>query len=179
MPEIEIRPATQTDLDEMLSINHGYTSTHVMQMDLTQDVSTIGVTFRNVRLPRAVRVNYPRSGENLIHSWSQTNSTFVGCIGKEIVAYIGLEELEATGVVKVRDIVVRESKRRLGIASGMLLASEDWAARRRDRMILLEIQARNNPGISLARKLGYQFTGYQDHYFPNADMALFFSKLIR
>ncbi len=86
--------------------------------------------------------------------------------------------MNASGIVRVRDLVVKLDKRRLGIASGILLASEEWAVRRNNQAIIMELQTKNDPAIKMATKLGYQFCGYQDQYFPNKDMALFYSKYL-
>jgi ribosomal protein S18 acetylase RimI-like enzyme len=179
MPEIEIRPAKQEDLEGLLAIDHDYTSHYAYQMEISQDAHAISVNFRNMKLPRAAAVKYPRNDDELVLSWEKATAIFVGWINGQIVSYLNLEEIKPTKAIRVRDLVVVNEKRRLGIASGMLLASEEWAAKRKNAMILMELQTRNYPAISLARKLGYQFCGYQDHYFSNKDMALFFSKFIR
>jgi ribosomal protein S18 acetylase RimI-like enzyme len=40
----------------------------------------------------------------------------------------------------------------------------------------LEIQTKNHPAISFAQKHGFQFCGYNERYYPNGDIALFFSR---
>lgn len=179
MPEIEIRPARQEDLDRMLEIDHSFSTLYVFQMDISQETNTIGINFRNVKLPRAAAVNYPRSESQLINSWEKATSIFVAWINGEVAAYICLEEKPESKIVRVGDLVVIKEKRRMGIGHSLLLASEEWAARRKNTLILMEMQAKNYPAISLARKLGYQFCGYQDNYFPTHEMALFFCKHVR
>jgi len=41
------------------------------------------------------------------------------------------------------------------------------------------MQSKNNPAIRMANKLGFSFCGFRDHYFPNQDLALFFSRFVR
>jgi RimJ/RimL family protein N-acetyltransferase len=41
------------------------------------------------------------------------------------------------------------------------------------------MQSKNHPAIQLAHKLGFEFCGYNDHYFSNQDIALFFSRPLR
>ena len=178
MPEIEIRPAKQEDLENLIVLNHNYVSQYVLQMDMTQETNLFSVNFRKVRLPRLMNVAYPRIGDDLILSWQKANAMFIGFIGEEIISYVTLEEMNASGIVRVRDLVVKLDKRRLGIASGILLASEEWAVRRNNQAIIMELQTKNDPAIKMATKLGYQFCGYQDQYFPNKDMALFYSKYL-
>jgi ribosomal protein S18 acetylase RimI-like enzyme len=68
--------------------------------------------------------------------------------------------------------------RRQGIGKALLLAAEDWAVHRGNFRLILELQSKNHPGISLARKRGYEFCGYIDRYYPNQDIALFFGKSV-
>lgn len=178
MPEIEIRHVIQEDLSEMITINHSYLTGHVLKMELLQEDSRIKTEFRNSRLPREMTVQYPRNEEELLASWQKCTSILVGRIKEKIVSYIGIEELRLSGIVKVKDLVVASPNRRLGIASGLLLATEDWSSKRNNSIIILEMQMKNNPMINFSRKLGYSFSGYQDYYFPNHDLALFFEKRI-
>lgn len=179
MPEIEIRTAKQEDLESMLAIDHSFQSNYAFQMDISQDSNNISVNFRNVKLPRSAIVKYPRNEDELVLSWENASVIFVGCISGQIVAYLCLEEIPSLKAIRIRDLVVSKDWRRQGIASGMLLASEDWTIKRKTNMLLVEVQSRNNPAITMVKKLGYQFCGFQDHFFPNKDMALFFHKVIR
>jgi GNAT superfamily N-acetyltransferase len=178
MPEIEIRAVKQDDLTSMIELDHSYKTDHMLQMQMNNDEANIGVSFRKVRLPRLSTIQYPRNEEDLIKSWEHSSSIFVGIIRNEFVAYIGMEEIPSSSVVRVRDIVVAPDYRRLGIASGLILAAEKWAAGRKFSMMIMEMQPKNNPAISLARKLGYSFSGFQNRYFPNQEMAIFFEKYI-
>jgi GNAT superfamily N-acetyltransferase len=76
-------------------------------------------------------------------------------------------------------LVVVPSARRKGIASALILAAQDWARRRNDRRMILELQSKNTPAIRMALKLGFEFCGYNDHYYLNQDIALFFTQFLR
>jgi hypothetical protein len=41
------------------------------------------------------------------------------------------------------------------------------------------MQPKNYPAICLAQKLGFDLCGYNDRYFANQDIALFFAKNLR
>jgi ribosomal protein S18 acetylase RimI-like enzyme len=45
--------------------------------------------------------------------------------------------------------------------------------------MFLDMQSKNYPAIRLAQKMGFVFSGYSDHYYPNQDIALFFSLDVR
>jgi hypothetical protein len=42
----------------------------------------------------------------------------------------------------------------------------------------MEMTTKNNPAICMARKLGYEFCGYNDHYYETQDIALYFGRSI-
>jgi ribosomal-protein-alanine N-acetyltransferase len=77
------------------------------------------------------------------------------------------------------DLAVTRRTRRQGIGSALILAGQEWARHKRCHRMVLEMQPKNYPAICLVQKLGYDLCGYNDHYFPNRDIALFFSKALR
>jgi ribosomal protein S18 acetylase RimI-like enzyme len=66
--------------------------------------------------------------------------------------------------------------RRQGIASVLVLAAREWGVQHDCRNLVIEMQPKNNPAIQLASKLGFVFCGYNDRYYANGDIGLFFSK---
>jgi RimJ/RimL family protein N-acetyltransferase len=44
---------------------------------------------------------------------------------------------------------------------------------------MIEMQSKNHPAIRLAQKHGYEFCGYNDHYYLTQDVALFFAKVLK
>ena len=79
----------------------------------------------------------------------------------------------------MNDLVVDELWRRKGIASSLFQAVRDWGLARKYSRITLEMSSKNYPAICLAKKLGFEFTGFNDNYFFNNDIALFFSRLLK
>ncbi len=65
MPEIEIRPAQITDLNTLLRMDHSYQTAYVWQMDRFSEKGQISIYFREVRLPRPVRIEYPNPPEKV------------------------------------------------------------------------------------------------------------------
>jgi ribosomal protein S18 acetylase RimI-like enzyme len=65
------------------------------------------------------------------------------------------------------------------VASALLMAAQNWAAGRSVRRIIMELQSKNLPAIRLSQKFGYDFCGYNDHYYLTQDVVLFFSKAIK
>lgn len=180
MPAIQIRPAVDTDIPVLTALEHGYSSDHVWQMDLQNEDGQIGVRFREVRLPRPVRVEYPRSTDSLLEDWNQRSGILVAMLEGQVVAYTSMMQGILPRTTWMTDLAVEPGLRRQGIGSALVLAAMEWAsAHRQTRRLVLEMQSKNYPAISLAQKLGFDFCGYNDHYYENQDVAIFFSKWIR
>jgi ribosomal protein S18 acetylase RimI-like enzyme len=98
---------------------------------------------------------------------------------QDIVGYISLLERGMDSSVSVTDLVVNAATRRQGVGSALLASAHDWAAGRSLRRIILETQSKNLPAIRLAQKFGYDFCGYNDHYYLTQDVALFFARALK
>ncbi len=180
MPEIEIRPAVAEDLPFLLKIEHSYHSSYVWQMDRTLQEGQINIVFRQTRLPRTVRIEYTGSHPSLSEeTWDQYQALLVATVATIPVGYIGTSDQVPSRVMWVTACAVREDYRRQGIGTALILAVQEWGAEKGYRKAIVELQSKNHPGVQLARKLGYEFCGYNDHYFPNQDIALFFSRSLR
>jgi len=139
----------------------------------------INTGFKETDLPREMKIYYPCSPETLLKRWKEFSSILVGCIDNAPVGYISLSTIITPRMVWVKDLVVKELWRRKGIATTLIRAAFDWAmARKFDRMTI-EMSSKNYPAISLMQKLGFEYSGFNDNYFANNDLALFFTRFIR
>lgn len=179
MPEIEIRPVVSNDILALMTLEHYYLTSYVWQMDRAAEGGQLTANFREVRLPRQVRVEYPHSPQWLQDNWKQQMALLVAVYAGQPVGYVCVTEQLSEGSAWIRDLVVGEKMRRKGIATGLALAAKDWAIQRGYRRIILEMQSKNQPAIRLATRLGYEFCGYNDQYYANQDIALFFARYLR
>jgi len=180
MPEIEIRPAIAEDIPSLVQFDHDSVSDYVWQMDIRHsEEGEIFVNFRQVRLPRSVKVDYPRPVHALAEDWMDRSGLLVAVHQGKAVGYVSLSTNLAPFTASVTDLVVVRRLRRQGIASALLLAAQEWARQRGCTRLMLEMQLKNFPAICLAKKLGFDFSGYNDRYYPNQDIALFFAKSLR
>jgi len=179
MPEIEIRPAIAADIASLVAIDHTYTSDFVWQMEMQVDEGRVGVSFREIHLPRSVRVDYPRPTRNLAEGWVERHGLLVAIHADEVVGYISLMLNIAPNTAWATDLAVLRRMRRQGIGSSLVLAAQEWGLAHESRNLVLEIQPKNYPAIRMAQKLGFEFCGYNDRYFANRDIGLFFAKSLR
>jgi GNAT superfamily N-acetyltransferase len=157
MPEIEIRPAIASDIPALMAIDHTYSSDFVWQMDIQVEDSLVSVSFREIRLPRSVRVEYPRSPQTLAEGWTERQGLLVALLEGEPVGYISLMLNIAPLTAWVTDLTVMRRLRRQGIGSTLLLAAQEWGEQHACRRILLELQPKNHAAIHMAQKLGFDF----------------------
>jgi ribosomal protein S18 acetylase RimI-like enzyme len=176
---IQIRQAISSDISDLVRLDHDFSTDHVWQMALNRATDEIGILFRQVRLPRPMRVHYPRPPQRLADEWTRRAAVFVGEADGERLAYLCLVHGLADNSGWVSDLVVSSRHRRQGIGTAMLGMARAWSRDRHHESLFLEMQSKNFPAINLARKLGFTFAGYSDQYYPDQDIALFFRLGIR
>jgi len=179
MPEIEIRPAVFIDLPMLATMDHSLETAYVWQMDRMIDNGHISINFREVRLPRAVRLEYPNPFVWENKGILDDPGLLVAEMDGQQVGYIYIKQSQLPNTAWVKDLAVRADLRRKGIGSALVLAAQDWAVHRNLRRLVIEMQSKNYPAIQMAIKLGCDFCGYNDHYYSNQDIALFFACYLR
>jgi GNAT superfamily N-acetyltransferase len=179
MPDVEIRRAVASDIPIVMAIDHTCQTDYVWQMDTQREEDQLGAIFREIRLPRTVSVPYPRSLATLPDMWNRRSGMLTAMIGGQVIGYIRMSDLIVPHTAWLTDIVVSPRFRRQGVAMALILAAQSWAVDRKNNRALLEMPSKNNPMVQLARKLGYEFCGYNDLYYETQDIALFFGRSIR
>jgi ribosomal protein S18 acetylase RimI-like enzyme len=170
---------SEDELAECLTIDRSYLSDRVWQMDVREDRGEIAVRFRPVRLPRMVAVEYPRPAESLLHLWRQRDCFLVALAEGIILGYVNVRIRPGEQGAWLEDLVVNAPFRRHKIGSALLEQAGEHAHDRGLRRLTLAVQTKNHPAISFAQANGLVFCGYNDHYFPNQDIAIFFTKNLR
>lgn len=170
-----IRKAISSDIPTLMGLDHGYSTDHVWQMSLERGATEIGTIFREVRLPRPMRVTYPRDYERLADEWTNRSALLVAENGELLLGYLSIVDGPAQAMGWITDVVVDLRHRRSGVASRLIGAAREWCRKRGIRILFMEMQSKNYPAICLAKKMGFMFSGYSDQFYPEQDIALFFS----
>ena len=101
---------------------------------------------------------------------------------------VALDELEVVGyggvallgdVADIHTLTIKESYRRLGIASSMLEKLESWAIQRGAKALMLEMREGNEAAMSLYQKAGYQLISRRDNYYAKGIHALIMRKEVK
>lgn len=181
MTEIQVRPAQLEDLARLAELDQGYSTDYVWQMEHRDDAATgqTQVAFRPVRLPRPMRVNVARDAGRLVDDWNRRVCFLVAEQSGGIKGYLNVILAPAPDTAWVAECVVDRGFRRTGIGSVLLAAAGQWARANRLKRLVLEMHSKNYPAICFAQKHGFAFSGYNDRYYPNQEVALFFGLTLK
>jgi GNAT superfamily N-acetyltransferase len=194
-----LRSADLADLGACLNLDADSQTDHVWQMDEREENGGRAVRFQTVRLPRVMHISYPRQRDDLSAAWEGGSIVLVMVEerayeggaeppGAEmpvaepldadppcILAYCQLDTCTWQGSGWISHLIVDRPHRRRGIATAMLEASTLWARREGLQRLMVSVQTKNYPAICFCEKNGFAFCGYNDRYFKNRDIALFFT----
>ena len=170
-----IRSAISSDIPQLMELDHHYSTDYVWQMGLESQQDVMLASFREIRLPRPMRVEYPRDPSLLADGWTQKSLLLVVEVDDYMLGYLSLNTGHVPGAGWVTDLVIGSQFRRQGLATQLVHHARGWLATRGYPSMILEMQSKNYPAISLARKMGFVFSGYSDRYYPDQEIALFFT----
>jgi ribosomal protein S18 acetylase RimI-like enzyme len=173
-----IRSATAADLPRCLSFDTAFETDYVWQMDSRLQEGQTTISFRTVRLPRPMKVAYPRDTKQLNAAWDACDAMLVADDNRTLVGYAALAKRGAQAAAWVQDLIVSKSARRQGVGSALLTGVIRWAREEKLSWITIEVQTKNYPAIQFCQKHGFTFCGYNDHFFANQDIAVFFTKAV-
>lgn len=174
MAQIQIRPAAQADLEKIALLDHSYSTDYVWQMEARDEAGLVSISFRTSRLPRSVRVAFPRDPHNLVNEWNRRVCFLVAEEQNQLKGYLNLTLAAAPETGWLADMAIDRRFRRSGVGSVLLAAACQWARQNSLKRLIAEVQSKNYPAISFAQKNGWVFCGYNDRYYANQDVALFF-----
>jgi ribosomal protein S18 acetylase RimI-like enzyme len=178
MTAVTIRKAVSPDIELFVKFDHTVKTDRVWQMAQTLNPEKISTSFIETKLPRDLKLSYPRSPETLLQNWKNHSVILTACVEGKPIAYLSINTVNSRDTIWIKDLVVDETWRRQGVASTLYHAANQWGKSRKFRSAMMEMASKNYPAICLARKMGFEFTGFNDHYLENNDIALFFSRYL-
>lgn len=177
-----VRAATPDDLAACLRLDLTYETEYAWQVDLRDESGAIAISFRTARLPRQLRGVYPRSAALLESAltWLPDEGRFwVVEVGGQVVGYSVLRLDSARATAHLSDLAIDRAMRRRKFGTALLTAAHATAAEVGAAHLIVEAQTKNYPAICFCQKNGLAFCGFNDLYYPNHDIALFFGQNIR
>ena len=174
-----IRSVRDSDWESCLGIDLSYDTDVAWQMDETQDAGEWHVSFREIRLPRTLRIQPPVPDVSTLKSWQSRHSFWVAVEQRGIVGYLGLDTDPARHHAQITDLAVAPQFRRQGVASALLERALEGCMRQHMQQLVLVCPLRAHPALSFALKHRFAFCGFQDAYWPGQEVALFFRLRVR
>jgi ribosomal protein S18 acetylase RimI-like enzyme len=177
---LTIRDATDHDPDVCAKLDLTYDTDYVWQVDVRDEAGAIATSFRTVRLPRLMHATYPFNLAVLREAVdTQVMRLMIAEVAGEVCGYLMMRIDSGHSIGWITDIAVGRAWRRRRVGSTLLLAAYGRAQERRLYRLMVETQTKNYPGICFCQKNGLIFCGFNDRYYPNHDVALFFGQNIR
>ena len=176
-----IRDGIETDIQACLELDHRYDTEFVWQMRLQEDVNQRQITFQTEKLPRLLETTWQTS-EHRLRLALPANQCFLIAESREendILGYLTMRNDPVYQIAQLQDLVVSRPYRRRRIGSRLLTVARKWAREHELVRLNAELQTRNYPAIIFCQQLGLTFCGFNDHYFPEQDIAIFFGTSLR
>lgn len=176
-----IRDGLESDIDACLNLDHDYQTDHVWQMRMLQNTGEWQITFTTERLPRTLDVVYPVHRKRIERAIPDNHCFLVAASKDEpaILAYLVMHHEPVYQVGWIQDVVISRIYRRQRIGTRLINVAQRWAAEKGIVQLTAEIPTKNVPGIQFFQNRGFSFCGFNDQYFANRDIAVFFSKAMR
>ena len=177
-----IRDGQARDIVACLAIDSSYETEFVWQMTVSQDADMHQVSFSRQRLPRSMRVSFAMSEARIQRALPEDQCFLVAAesLAREtVLGYLTMRSDPIQRNAYVQDIVVTPDLRRQRIGLRLVTVARKWATERRLERLIVETQTKNYPCIALCQKAGLEFCGFNDQYFQNKDIAVFFSQTLR
>jgi GNAT superfamily N-acetyltransferase len=176
-----IRDGMRNDIPDCLELDHSYETDTVWQMKISNEDGW-RIDFRPERLPRVVDAVCEVNEERIRAALLPEHCFLVATTREadpEIIGYLTMHADRINRIGWIEDVVVSRLYRRHKIATRLSRVAVGWAKEHGLSSVMIETQTKNYPGIRFCEAAGFAFCGFNDRYFPNRDIAVFFSQSVR
>lgn len=175
-----IRDGHAEDIADCLDLDHTYETDYVWQVQMNNEDGW-RIDFKTERLPRALTVTYPASEARMRAGLAPDQCFLVATTrdNPEVIGYLVMRADPLYRFGQVQDVVIAPHFRRQKIGSRLTKIAAQWAREQHLTSLMIETQTKNLPGIRFCEAAGFNFCGFNDRYFLNRDIAVFFSQSLR
>ena len=174
-----IRRVRDGDWEACLEVELSYETEYAWQMESLEQNREQGARFREVRLPRKLRIRHPIPEASQIQNWKAAEEFLVAIEHRQIIGFIGVRQDLIEHQVRVVDFGVTTEYRRQGVGTSLLRRSAEWCVRQRISHLVLPCPLKAHPAIQFANKHRFNFGGFQEDYWPDHEVALLFYQRLR
>jgi ribosomal protein S18 acetylase RimI-like enzyme len=173
---MRIYRAALHDLAACLALDGSYETEYVWQVTQQLENSQVATRFRTIRLPRTMHVSYPSWGEALLAHQERGDLIMVGVESAEVRGYLDVESQPDQGIAWLHHLIVSPSYRRHGIGTALLASGLLHAQQLGLSQAMTVIQSKNFPAIKFLERNGFAFCGYNERFYRNLDIGLYFAR---
>ena len=176
-----IRDGLENDINACMKLDVTYETDYVWQMSIRRDTDQQQVLFKEEHLPRTLEASYPADAERLRNALKAKHCFLVAANrdSSDILGYLTMRHDTGHGLAIIQDIVVSRPFRRYKIGSRLLKVARKWAMEHGLSALQVETRSKNHPAILFCQYSGLNFCGFNDQYFKNQDIAVFFGQSLR
>lgn len=171
-----VRPAEASDLSACLALDHSQETQDVWQMGRQETESGFQVHFNTLRLPRPIKVEYPRNTEDLRLDLGILDGVLVAEAEGIILGYAQVTVSTADRNAWLRNLVVDAPWRGHRIGRALLDQARVRARLGQATHLTAEATTRSYPAIRFLMGQGLLFCGFNDRYYLTQDIAVFFGQ---
>lgn len=180
---ITIRPATMTDAPGISRLNLNFESEYVYRAAIEDQLRTtsdeVTIAFQKVRLPKQDTILFQYPSKELFEASLRGDEVVLAMIDNTPVGFLHLDIDAERSCLRLSAGGVTSDQRKAGVGLALLNYAETTAKKLELKRITVALQSKNAPAIAFIQKQGYRLSGYEEFYFPNLELALFFTKMIR
>ncbi len=173
---MHIYRADLRDLTACLMLDGSYETDHVWQVVQQQEGEDMVARFRVVQLPRTTRVRYPSWNEALLAHQERGDLILVAAQATEVLGYIDQETQPDQDIAWIHHLVVAAPYRRQGIGTALLQRGIQHARQEGLAQMMVIVQSKNYPAITFFQHHGFTFCGYNERFYRNQDIGLYFGR---
>ncbi len=179
MAEIEIGAAKVEEYPLISQIDLSFESDYVWKTQMIEDLDSYETSLQRIRLPKTIKVSFQAYCPTTLEAMIRRKEILAVRCEDVVVGYLRLEQDEAVNRLVLKTAGIDPAYRRKGIGSVLLDRVEEIALHNGIHNLVAMVQAKNDPAIRFLTGHGFVFCGYQEFYFRNMEIGLFFSKHIR
>lgn len=176
---MNIRPAQARDLDACLALDESFETEYVWQMETGRANDAVQLVFRTSRLPRAMRVTVNGARDTVAEHLEMGECVLVAEDYPRIGGFMDTTIEPSQHIAWIQALVVAPDLRRQGIGTQLLRETMEWARAKKLRSLMASISTKNFPASTFLQQHGFAFCGFNDRYYHNHDIALFFACNLR
>lgn len=173
-----VRDGTEDDISACLSLDSRYETNFVLRVYLHgQEATGWEISLQRERLPRAVELSHSIHRAHLRDAL-EAEDCYLVAVNRDDDQVLGCLVMRPDplhGFALIQGLVVSPHARRRQIGTRLIAASGIWAREHGVNRLMTELSTKNVPGIAFLESLGFTFCGFNDRYFSDENIAVFFN----